>query len=306
MEPLLELTETPVADEMYLLAGWRQWADAGSVSSELPQYLIDRLGARKIGRIRDDGFYLFQIPGTHHFLRPEIKLEDGYRKELRLNRNDLYYWGNERKGLVIFQGDEPHLRAERYAEAFFDAAQTLGVRRVVGLGGVYGPSPYDKGRHISCTYSLKQMKDELSRYAVLFSNYEGGVSLGSYLTDRAEQVGMEYVSMYAFVPMYDLSDLNPRLQGITVEEDYRAWYDILQRVDYMLGLGLDLSDLERQSEELTRSITLKFEELQRKMPKVDFDDYLHKVNENFVEMPFVPLDDVWGRELGDILKDLDV
>src|SRR5690606_5346996 len=65
MPDRVEIWEKPAAPEVYMLAGWRQWADAGSVSSGLPQYLIQQTGARKIGQIRPDGFYLFQIPGTH-------------------------------------------------------------------------------------------------------------------------------------------------------------------------------------------------------------------------------------------------
>jgi len=61
----------------YMIAGWHEWADAGAVSSGLPQYLIDETRARKIGEIAPDGFYLFQIPGTHHLLRPVVQLEEG-------------------------------------------------------------------------------------------------------------------------------------------------------------------------------------------------------------------------------------
>ena len=75
MDELVELTEKPLAEEIYMLAGWRQWADAGATSSALPQYLIDHTEARKIGRIKSDSFYLYQLPGTHHFLRPEVKFD---------------------------------------------------------------------------------------------------------------------------------------------------------------------------------------------------------------------------------------
>src|SRR5450759_3749029 len=91
MDKLVDLWEKPQAETIYMIAGWRQWADAGSVSSGLPQYLVELTGARKIGQIRTDGFYLFQVPGTHHFLRPEIKLEQGHRKEMRMQKNELYY-----------------------------------------------------------------------------------------------------------------------------------------------------------------------------------------------------------------------
>ena len=55
MDDVVELWEKPAADEVYMLAGWQQWADAGSISSELPRYLVEHLAARQIGRIRPGG-----------------------------------------------------------------------------------------------------------------------------------------------------------------------------------------------------------------------------------------------------------
>lgn len=303
MDDLLEFTEKPVAKEVYMIAGWRQWADAGATSSGLPQYLIDHLGARKIGRIKSGGFYLYQLPMTQHFLRPEVKFEEGYRKELRQPHNEIFYAGDERKGLVIFLGDEPHLGAERYAEAFFNAAQELNVKRIAALGGVYGGVPYDKDRQVSCSYSLQRMKEELNGYAVRFSNYEGGVSMGSYLTDRAEQVGMEYFTLYAFVPMYDFSQLMRDMQGINIENDYKAWYDVMRRLNHMFGMDVDLAELSQQSDELLESMNAKIDELQRKAPKMPVRGFLDKLSEGFTELSFMPLDDVWNRELGDLFHD---
>ncbi|MBI1801138.1 MAG: PAC2 family protein, partial [Chloroflexi bacterium] len=284
MDELVELSERPAADEIYMLAGWRQWADAGATSSALPQYLIDQTGAKKIGQIKSDPFYLFQFPGTHHLLRPEIKMEEGYPREVRSHRNEFFYTGDSRKGLVIFTGDEPHLGIERYADALFDAAQALKVRRVAAVGGVYASVPYDKDRHVSCTYSLRRMKGELSEYAVRFSNYEGGVSIGSYLAKRAELRGLEYFAFYAFVPMYDFSQLSPMLQGVSIEQDYKAWHDIMQRLNHMFDLRLDLPDLEQQSEQLTASMEAKIKEIQKKMPQLQVSEYLRKLTENFTEM----------------------
>ena len=60
MDDRLQLWEKPVADRKYMIAGWQQWADAGSISSGLPEYLVDVTGARKVGEIESDDFYLFQ------------------------------------------------------------------------------------------------------------------------------------------------------------------------------------------------------------------------------------------------------
>jgi proteasome assembly chaperone (PAC2) family protein len=305
MDNVVELWEKPRANETYVLAGWRQWADAGSVSSLLPRYIIEQTDAKKIGEIKPDSFYLFQIPGTHHFLRPEIKLNDGYREELRVNKNEIYYTGDNEKGLVIFLGDEPHLNIERYAEAFFSIAQEFNVKRAAAVGGVYGPMPYDKDREISCSYSLLSMKEEMEKYAVRFSNYEGGVTISSYMLDQAEKTGIELVVFHALVPAYDLSQLSSLLQGMRIENDYKAWYDLLRRLNHMFGYKLDLADLEQKSEELMESMTAKIRSLQREMPQLNVREYLDKITEAFQERSFMPLDDVWERELGDLLDDMD-
>lgn len=301
MDELIELWDQPIVAEAYLLAGWRQWADAGAVSSGLPQYLIDRLTAQKIGEIKSDPFYLFQLPGTQAFLRPEIKLDDGYPRELRPKKNEIFFAGDEHKGLYIFLGDEPHLNVERYAEAFFSVVQEANVRRVIGVGGVFGPVPYDKEREISCTYSLPRLRKELTRYAVRFSNYEGGVSIGSYFAAQAARRQIEYVGWYAFAPLYDFSELSPILQTLMVEEDYRAWYDVMRRVNYMFKLGLDLSDLEQKSRDLIRAIASKIEALSTAMPQFAIKQHLQKLTADFVEPSFEPLDDAWEAGLKDIL-----
>jgi proteasome assembly chaperone (PAC2) family protein len=165
MNDLVDLWEKPDRGK-YLIAGWHQWADAGDISSGLPQYLVEQAQARKIGQIKPDSFYLFQIPGTHHLLRPVVKLEEGYAQRLEPRKNEFFYSGDGGPDFLIFLGQEPHRNEERYAAAFFDAVEELGVKRVAAVAGVYGAMPYDKDRNISCVYSHPGMKDELTKYAV--------------------------------------------------------------------------------------------------------------------------------------------
>lgn len=305
-DELLMLWELPKAKEIFMIAGWHQWADAGAISSGLPLYLIHKTKARKIGAIKDDGFYLFQLPGAHHFLRPEIKLEEGHRKELHKPNNEFYYTGDDEKGLVIFIGDEPHMRIDQYAEALFSAVQALGVKRVSAVGGVYGTIPYDRDREVSCAYSLPTMKDELSRYAVRFSNYEGGATIGTYLVDGAEQRGIEFFIFYAFVPAYNFGEVSEMVQGISIEHDFKAWYDVMRRLNHMADLNIDLSELEEQSYDLMVSMDAKIDELVEQMPDVDVRAYLEEVTDNYEAKPFVPpLSDVWGKAIGNLLSDDD-
>jgi proteasome assembly chaperone (PAC2) family protein len=303
MTDSLNLWEKPAATEKFMLAGWRQWADAGCISSELPQFFIEQIGAGKIGEIRPNGFYLFQLPGTHHFLRPVIKLEDGHRAELTTQKNEFFYAGDADKGTVIFLGDEPHINVEGYADAFFDAVEALGVRRVLAVGGVYGPMPFDRDREVSCTYSLPGMRDELTRYAVRFSNYEGGATIGTYLASRAEERGIEFVVFYGFVPAYDFSELSSELPDVRIEDDHKAWYDILRRVTYMFGLRADLSELAQESDELQTTIAAKIAELMRSSAGAQVREFMDKINAEFEEMSFTPLD-AWEEGLDDIFRGL--
>jgi proteasome assembly chaperone (PAC2) family protein len=297
MSDVLEIWERPKVKEVYMFAGWRQWADAGSASSGLPQYLIQHMGARQIGVIHSHGFYLFQFPGTHDLVRPVVKFDEGYPESLQVQRNELFYVEDGRRGFVIFLGDEPHLNVEGYVATLLDAAQSLGVKRIIGFGGVYGELPYDKERMISCVYSQPHLKDELSKLAVSFSDYHGGASIGSYICRRASERGIEYVSFYAFVPTYDFSQIAQIGNTIRIENDFMAWLGIMRRVNYLLKVDFDLSDLEHKSQRLIDVLDAKVEELDGLAPQHDVRAYMNRLAEEFDEQPFNPLDEVWEDEL---------
>ena len=297
MSDAVEIQKHPTAQEIYMFAGWRQWADAGSTSSGLPQYLIEQLGAEKIGSINSDGFYLFQIPGTHDLVRPMVKFKDGYPESLQTRDNELYYAEHGERGILIFLGEEPQLDIERYVGAFLHVAKTFNVKRIVSFGGVYGELPYNKDRFISSIYSLPRLKDELNDMAVNLSDYHGGASVGSYICRRAGEQEIEFVSFYAFVPAYDFSTISQMANSIRIENDFMAWLGIMQRVNHMLHLDLDLSDLEEKSVNLVEVFDSKIEELEGESPQLGVRDYINRLSDEFTETSFTPLDDVWEQEL---------
>jgi proteasome assembly chaperone (PAC2) family protein len=305
MADIVDLWEKPEAQEVYMIAGWRQWADGGSMSSGLPRYLIQQTEARPIGTIRAEGFYMFQIPGTHDLVRPVVKFDEGYPESLEERRNELFYNGDEKRGVVFFLGDEPHLDIEGYSTAFLDAAQALKVKRIIVLGGVYGELPYDKERLVSGSYSLPNLKEEMRDYAVNLSDYHGGASIGAYICRRAGERGMELVGFYAFVPTYSVSKVTQIGNTIHVENDFVAWHGVMRRINHMLKIGFDLSDLEQKREQLIRVIAAKVEELDEAEPQLKVHEYMARLSEGFTEMPFNPLGDVWAQEIDRLFNDSD-
>lgn len=305
MANALTLHERPQANEIYMIAGWRQWADAGSISSGLPQYLIQQTNAHHIGSIDPSGFYLFQIPGTHDLVRPVVRFQDGFPESLERRRNEFYYTGDAARGTVIFLGDEPHMDIERYTDALLSAAQTLEVKRIIGLGGVYGELPYDKERIISSTYSRKALKAELTDLAVNFSDYHGGASIGSYVCRRAGERDIEYVGMYAFVPTYDFNQPAQTGSSIRIENDFMAWLGVMRRINHMLGLHFDLRELEEKGQHLKDVVAARIDELDSSDPQLGVKSYINKLAEDFDEVEFDPLADVWEQELRRLFDDTD-
>lgn len=297
----VDLWEQPEAKEIYMIAGWRQWADAGSVSSGLPEYLVEHTHARQIGRIYPDGFYLFQLPGTHDLLRPVVRFERGYPRALETPANDLYYSGDGQRGLVILRGDEPHLDVERYISSILYVARSLKVRRIVSLGGVFGELPYDRERMIHGIVSQTALRTEMERLAVTLSDYSGGASVSSYLCRRAGEQGLEMVGFYAFVPAFDFSEIETVGGLIRIENDYTAWLGILTRVKYMFSLDLDLTDLEKRSLQLLQAMDVKMAEIDQAASQFGLRDYLQRLRDNFDEKVFNPDDEFWEEKLRGLL-----
>jgi hypothetical protein len=108
---------------------------------------------------------------------------------------------------------------------------------------------------------------------------------------------MEYVGLYAFVPTYDFSGIAEIGNMIRLENDFMAWLGVMRRINYMLKIGFDLTDLEKKSEHLVEVVDSRLEELERKAPQLDVQAYMERLSEQFVEVPFEPLDEVWEEEL---------
>jgi proteasome assembly chaperone (PAC2) family protein len=306
MADALTFSEKPETGDLVMLTGWRQWADAGSISSGLPLYLVQQLKANQIGVIPPDGYYIFQIPGTHDLVRPVVKFDQGHPEYLQSRRNEFFYApAGKGPGVVVFLGDEPHLDVDRYVDTLLEAARTLGVRRIVSFGGVYGELPYDKERPVAGIYSLTRLKEEISTYAVDLSDYHGGASIGSYVCKRAEEEGIEFIGFYAFVPTYDFSGIAQAGKAIRVETDYMAWLGVMRRVSHMFKLDFDLLDLEEKSRRLVKLIDAKVDEIEQANPQAGVRDYLKRLSDNFDETLYDPLGEVWENELRRLMDKFD-
>lgn len=301
----VQILVEPVPQAQYMILGWRQWADAGAVSSGLPVYLIEKYQGKLVAQINPHGYYLFQIPGTHDLIRPVIHFHNGFPQSLEVPENHFFLINRGTTSILVFIGDEPHLNVEEYVQAILKVAKLFGVQKMIGLGGVYGEFPYDKERDISGSYSLQEMHQEVEDLSLRLTNYHGGVSIGSYLCKRAGDEHIPYIGMYAMVPYYDLSPLLNIEQTLRIENDYMAWLGILRRVNYLFKTDFDVLDLAQKSRKLIREVSQEIQELSGQMPEAGIQAYFENLSKNFRENPFIPLEDVWEEHLRKILKKME-
>ncbi len=301
MNDLLVLEKEIIKSEKptIMIAGFNQWANAGNVSSGIPEYLIEKLNARRVGHIRKDDFYIFQLPGSSFMFRPPVKYVEGYEEDYQEETiNDFHYTEISGKGLIIFIGTEPNQHEDVYVNTLLDGAKELGVKRIIVPAGVGGEIPFDKERLVSCTYSLEQMKEELNNYALTFSNYHRNATIGMVINHYSKERGIESVRMSARTPSYQIP--------LTSSSDKRAMYDILRRIRYMFGINLDLSDLEKESKQQVSDFENALKELYISNPEVEsqITTYIEQIEEGFVELRFkepMKIPDVFLKEFNDPL-----
>jgi predicted ATP-grasp superfamily ATP-dependent carboligase len=281
----------------FMIAGFNQWANAGNVSSGIPEYLIEKLNARRVGYIRKDDFYIFQLPGSSFMFRPPVKYVEGYEEDYQEEKiNDFYYTEISGKGIIIFIGTEPNQHEDVYVNTLLDGAKELGVKRIVVPAGVGDEIPFDKERRIGCTYSLNQMQEELKNYALTFSNYSRNATIGMVINHYSKERGIESVRMSARTPSFQIP--------LAPSSDKRAMYDILRRIRYMFGINLDLSDLEKESKQQISDFENALKKLYIDNPELESQiaTYMDQIGEEFVELKFeepAKIPDVFLKEFND-------
>ena len=75
----------------------------------------------------------------------------------------------------------------------------------------------------------------------------------------------------------------------------------MQRVNFLLKLDFDLTDLGKRSSQLVEILEEKIQEIISAAPEAGIREYLKKLSAEYVEVPFAPLDDVWENEIRRLL-----
>ena len=275
----LIIAERPKLRRPYMVCGLSGWVDGGESASGSTKYLIKKLKAQKFAEIPIDRFHIFQMPGELS-QRPKIKIEDGLLKEHRFPRNQFYYMVNPDadNDLILYLGMEPNLNWAEYAGAILSVANEFGVARIYLLGGVLDKTPHTREPGVSCACSSAELGEEMLKYGIQYSNYEGPGSFGTTLLHFCQQKQMPMASLIARATYY------PEF-NIIIPHNPKAIRAMVRRLNSLLRLSLDISDLDREAEEFEAKLGFMASH------NPEFQTYVEELEKDFVEERYEePLD----------------
>jgi proteasome assembly chaperone (PAC2) family protein len=219
-----------------LVAAFSGWNDAADAASDAVRWLARTVGARVFATLDTEEYLDFQAA------RPTVELVDGVIREIQwpalaFSAGTLPGDGRD---LVLLLGVEPNLRWPTFCDDVISVARTTGCELVVTLGALLGDVPHS--RPMRCTGSAT---DEVlaAKLGMERSRYEGPTGIVGVLHDAARRVGFASASIWAPVPHYVATAPNPK-----------ATRALLSRLSMLIGIDLDLSDLDIAASAWERSV----------------------------------------------------
>jgi len=221
-----------------MVCAFQGWNDAGDAASSAVSFLASSLEARRFARIDSEEFYDFQAN------RPNVQFNDDNEREIVWPTVEVFEASAPRapRDLVLVQGIEPSLRWRAFCAHMVDLAEALGVQVVVSLGALLGDVPHTRPVSISGLASDPLLTERLGMQG---STYEGPTGIVGVLHHACAQAGLPSASLWAGVPHYVAAAANPK-----------AALALLRRVEGLIGVSVDVSELESAAADYERQVGL--------------------------------------------------
>ncbi len=221
-----------------MVCAFQGWNDAGDAASSAVSFLASTLSARRFARIDSEDFYDFQSN------RPCVRFDEHDSREIVWPAVEIFEAPAPRapRDLVLVQGVEPSLRWRAFSSHIVDLAEALGVQVVVSLGALLGDVPHTRPVAMSGHASDPAL---MKRLGIQSSSYEGPTGIVGVLHGACAQAGLPSVSLWAAVPHYVAAATNPT-----------AALALLRRVEGLIGVSVDVSELESAAADYERQVAL--------------------------------------------------
>ncbi len=221
-----------------MVCAFQGWNDAGDAASSAVSFLGSSLEAKRFARLDSEEYYDFQSN------RPSIALGEEQKREIVWPTVEIFEATAPRapRDIVLVQGTEPSMRWRSFSAHLVDLAEALGVQVVVTLGALLGDVPHTRPVPMSAHASDPSMLERLSIQPI---SYEGPTGIVGVLHAACADAGLPAASLWAAVPHYVAAATNPK-----------AALALLRRVEVLIGVSIDVSELESAAADYERQVGL--------------------------------------------------
>jgi proteasome assembly chaperone (PAC2) family protein len=209
-EPLtsyLQWGDVPQLSDPVMLAGFHGWSDAGGVSSDTLEFLIEALKPSIFATLTNEPFLNYALD------RPTGHIDGGLILHLEPMLTKFGHWSNSEgpHDLIIVLGREPHFNWHLYTRILLSVMVRLGAKRLYTVGGVQDAVSHSEAPLVSIVGSSASAiaRTLAIEKEIQLSSYYGPVSIHSCLLKMCMDSGIEGVSLWGHVPAY--LQKNPRM-----------------------------------------------------------------------------------------------
>jgi len=144
-------------------------------------------------------------------------------------------------------------------------------------------TPHTREPGVSCAFSSSELKEEMRKYSVQFTNYQGPSRFGSTLLYICQQEKIPMVTITARVTYY------PEF-NIVIPRNPKAIKALVRRLNTLLRLEMDVSDLDKEAEVFEEKLGFMMSQ------NPEFKAYVEELEKDFVEVKYEEPLDISGDE----------
>ncbi len=221
----VQFKEKPSLKNPILIAAWPGMGMLARMSAD---YIIQQLDAKQFAEIRS--------PSN------DIYFKEGMGK-LGKYRHHFYYYSGEQGDLIVCIGEiQPQTLTETHelGNQVLDVAETFGTKRVYTFAAI--PNPNDLNPRVFGVVNKPELGEFLKEKGVQLASGDGRITgLNGLLIGIAQQRDIEGITLLGEIRYLDIPQP-------------RSAQAVLNTLTKILGIKIDMSELERQAEEIEQKI----------------------------------------------------
>ena len=235
----LQLDELPELRRPMFVAAFHGWNDAGEAATLAVRHLVEEWSAQPFATIDPEEFFDFTVA------RPTVRVTEEGLRDLEWPANRFFYHrrADADSDMVLLVGTEPHLKWRAFSETVCDLFRRLNGSRLVTLGALVTATTHTRPPTLAGFAAEDDLQRRLQELTITRTRYEGPTGVVGALHDAFRQADLPAASLWAGLPAYLGSAVNPN-----------GALALLEALDRLFTFGADLTRLEAMSHAFTDQV----------------------------------------------------